>query len=366
MQHCTRLLDRCFFGLILILLVKNFLTTEKRAEENAIAVFMAVTGICWFLYRLPGLAPLVAVGLMMVFLRKWHAAKTYHLITIPIVVAWLTLFLPRSNYVSDIYSTPQLIERQITLFQTILETVPAFYYHLTPVGLCILILCSICVAWKGSSMQRILLGATWFIAGANIAGHTAIAPDWTGGYGRYNALIMLPLCVSVAVTPQLTIVRKKWSTFLAGALCIALVSVTPWNVVSYANALNIPIYNKHTYTKRMTTLGHHYTQFPRLVEKNLNHIDTMIAVGLSSAFIDLFISEGRITPIERTALLARSNKFQPGDPGSPIIIQDPKDLNYFQLTKDEETKLRALAIWARTQPNVEEHTIGGQTTLFIP
>ena len=350
-----------FFALLSIALTMRIIEDGEKEKDSA---FLGITFILWVLYRETAVASIAGLLAILFLLKKWRSLRTILLIFVPVSATWFALFVPNSDYVATFYMPEMLIERQGSFFYALMTTLSAMTFHLHILGLSILIATTIFVLLYGSKTQKLLLTITWVVSLSQILFHVSVAMPEYAGYGRFDAFIILPLCIGTALLPYIPPIKDRFRSTIAVALITILILVTPWNIARFANnLLNKPVKD----IRRMTTLGHLYTRFPEAVRKNIDKANTMIPMGLSSSFLDFYIAEKKITPMERSAMIKRSMDWQPDNPGSPLIVVDPQNFQFSQIDdKEEMERLKRASAWARKQPNVQEYTIYGQTTLVVP
>lgn len=350
-------------GMTAALLLSRILTEEREGQRDTLVAALGVLLSLWILYRQTSIAILLTTLIFLFFKRK-RSAFIVAGIAGPIAALSLgTYFL--GSYQYEYLTKASSLPTVSAILQNLMNAAKVFPAQFHPAALVVLLLGSMIILQRSTPLMRSALLTSWFIALTNVAFHQAILPPILAGFARFSALLILPLAVTMAGLASLEVFPGRIPRKTLLGLCtLLLISITPFSFITFSQSIRtLPPSGIH----RSVTGGDLPTPMPRAVRRMLEQTKDPVILQPDSAYLDLFIAKGMLTPEERTTLLKRSREWTPESSLRPVIIQAPGDRMTFapNVPPEEEQKLRDAELWARTQPNVQEVRLGKVVTLIV-
>lgn len=347
-------------GEIVLALAIILLLSQLLSGRDGIALYIGMTFSLWILYRPTAFALATATVLALLLLRRKRDALEVGAIALPIGILWCAVYI-LGAFQYDFLSSSST--RSFVVARPMFETLKALPEQLSVPGLLVLIIGSICIFWKRPH-DRWLLALAWLFSVSYTVLHQLLTIDVWYGYGRFNALLIVPLAV---VTSSMVMwAKEKKCTWLTLPLIAILVAVTPWNFVSFMQGYRSDAYQHRM--ERTVTGGAIPTPLPAATEELLSHVDTMIILTPTVTYLDLFIARGMITADQRTSIVDRSRAWTPSDTSRPVLVQAPMKGRTYRTNIPEtlENRLLEAAEWAKAQPNVYERVYGEERVIIVP
>lgn len=346
--------------IILTTLLSQFLQRRDRGDAGVL-IGMLFSG--WILYRPTALVLcLGCIGLLWC-LRYRRAAWSVAFTALPVGGVWVLTYLLGAFQYSFLQPGSERVWNLHSVLTPLLETALILPSQVRPLGFAVLILGTIGVLWRASAWRSPLLLA-WFFALLNIGLHNILTIERWYGYGRFNALLMVPLAFVVAA---LWDKREfgRWSPLFGSVSLALLIVATPWNLGAFLQQMRMV---PQEIVERTVTGGVEPTALPGVIDDFIAQGEVPpVILSPSHAFLDLAIARGMLTPVERDNIITRSNTWTPEDAARPVIIQAPAGKLHYRgnLTEEEEKRLRDAALWARTQPGVQSIFYRLEETLIV-
>lgn len=347
-------------GEIVLALAVILLLSQLLSGRDGISLYIGMTFSLWILYRPTAFALATATVFALLLLRRKRDALEVGAVALPIGILWCAVYV-LGAFQYDFLSSSST--RSFIVVRPMIETLKALPEQLSVPGLLMLMIGSICVFWKRPD-DRWLLALAWLFSVLYTALHQLLTIDVWYGYGRFSALLIVPL--AVVASSMVMWAKEKKCTWLTLPLIAILVAVTPWNFVSFMQGYRSDAYQHRM--ERTVTGGAAPTPLPAATEALLAHADTMIILTPSVTYLDLFIARGLITANQRRSIVDRSRAWTPSDASRPVLIQAPREGRTYRTNVPEalEKRLLEAAEWAKAQPNVYERVYGDERVIIVP
>lgn len=339
-----------FFASSSALLIGQTLTRADRAGRGGMA---GMAFGLWILYRPTALAPAAACAIVLFLLGYRRAARDIACIALPVGLLWILVYLIGSFQYDFLQPGGGRMWTFASLLVPIRETLWMLPSQLTVPGLIVLVAGSFFLA-RTERARYLPLFAVWVIALVNTGVHQLLTIERWQGYGRFSALMILPLAFVVAGFWG----QGKWGRLCAGIVTLVLAVFVPWNIGSFMQEMRTVPPDR---VERTVTGGLMPTVLPSVVDDLLRRgKPPAVMLAPSYAFLDLFIARGFLSVADRTAIKARSDAWQPGDAVRPLIVHAPQPPVHFlgNLPAEQEKRLRDAAAWVASQPGVRTEVYG--------
>lgn len=349
-----------WFGMAASLIVAAMITrNDKHSSGGMLGMLFGL----WILYRPTSLALCATIIALLWMLRYKRAAWDVTRIAMPIGLLWILVYLFGSFQYDFLQPSSGRAWTISSITQPIIHTLRELPQELHPVGLALLLVGSIIILWRSHALRPLLL-IGWTIAIINTGIHQLLTIDRWYGYGRFNALLMLPLMI---ITLGLSDRRfsGRFSPVVSLLIIAGLAFNTPWNFSRYLQMQRgIPAED----VERSTAGGSVPLPASSVVHDMLMAGKVpAILLSPSYGFLDLEIARGTLTVAKRTELLRQSARWSPDHEARPVVIQAPTDsIRYWgNLTESDERRLIEAATWAQSQPTVRTIPYGADRVLIV-
>jgi hypothetical protein len=352
-------------GLIIVILLGRILASHE--DEERLSPLVGALFALWAIYRQTSIAAFAMSMFILIIFKKRQGAFRATCIAGPIAFLMISAYVLGSFQYSFSLSG-RVSDATIPIITPVLQTAIRLPAQLHPVGIIILLLGSALVFLRCSKTIKFTLLTAWAIGITNASVQQIVVPEIWTGYGRFNVLLLLPLAIVMAGIASKEFAPKKIRIAIAGLATLALVLITPFDFVSYANSIrSLP--KEEIFHSALA--GESPSPMPRVVRQFLEEgITEMVILQPDSSYLDLFIAKGLLTPEERSNLIQISIDWSPeksSGPGSPILVQAPHgDMTYQpNKTPEWEQKLIDSAEFLRKLPGVSEVRLGEEVVYVV-
>lgn len=345
------------FAALAALLIAQLIQIGKK--EGSVPL-IGMTFTLWIMYRPTALAAAAACCALLFILGYKKAAKDIALIAFPIGFMWVMVYLIGSFQYDFLQPGGGRVWSLASVTTPVIETLRMLPSQLHPVGLLIMLGSTLWLLRAERSRAMPLL-IVWYIALVNTALHQLLTTEKWYGYGRFNALLILPLAFSIAGLWGASKIRQ----IIAGIAVAVLVLVTPWHITGFMQSLRTVPADQ---VERTVTGGMIPIALPGVTTDLLTKgITPAVILAPSYAFLDIDIARGLLTSAQRTEIRERSATWTPENTARPVLIQAPiRPVHYLgNISKEEEQRLLDAAAWAAAQPGVTIVRYGWEVTYVV-
>ena len=348
------------FGLTVVLLLARLLKDEDRGT----ALLLGITLVLWVLYRPTAVVVLGSVILLFVLLRRFRDALSIAFIALPPVASWLSLYpLYRYDFLLSGQGLFPAAQSSTSFFQSLVVFVGSLSLTLNPIVLVSLLVTTLVILLFGRFEERCLLFAAWLVALPPVLAQQIVLPVALQGYARYDLLLHLPLAVALGILVGFT-ARRRAGFVLALAVIIALLFVTPWNIESFRQNVRT---SSIAEIYRLPTHGEETLPITAEALHMIQRGERPIIIAPDSAFLELPIAAGYLTPKERTSLVDAGSTWTPLSPARPVLVQAPVVTTYQpNLSAAAEDRLKSARAWALSQPDHRIVRFGIEEVVIVP
>lgn len=348
--------------LTLGLLVLSFFYVSKSTlkQDQQYAAMLGMILSVWILLRPTAIIFIGISALVFLFKNEWRSAITIVGISGPIGLLWACVYVFGSFQYPFLNSSSQ---RSFPVIEPLRQAALHLPEQLTwPI---IFIVTSvIAVVWYKRAEYRFLIGISWLFGISNTVLHQLLTlPQWYG-YGRFSALLMIPVGITIACGAQA--LRGHRLQLVYACLCVLILWwSTPWNIVKFLQ--DNRQYQLLISMENSVTGGVIPTPLPIVLRQYMKHKDSFIILSPNYSFLDFYIANGALSVSDRNDILHRSKQWKLGDPNRPVLIQSPTSASTYRpnITEEEERRLREAARWALKEPTLRVEVYGNEKTLIV-